>query len=167
MQEYNFSPFRCKSPRKPACLISGASFYRCAGCGKIYYELPGGVSTHSVCCGSKMSLLEAKPAPEEFSYQIVGGFNNNAVVVHWREQKPAWIALKTFVGMYFKIVPEKKRSPVIFALADEDAYAYCGRKVCRKCLYGCKKGCELYFYLEDNLFIMAMDQIDPYFQVGK
>ena len=41
-----------------------------------------------------------------------------------------WIALKTFTGSQLKYVLPKKRSPLLFALADEDAYVYCDKDVC-------------------------------------
>ena len=41
-----------------------------------------------------------------------------------------WFGLKTFTGMQHKYVTPKKWPPVVFALADEDAFAYCDKNPC-------------------------------------
>lgn len=119
-----------------------------------------------LCCGQPMEALAAKPAPPGFGYEVAGGFNNNAVLASWPADPPAWILLQTFTGACLKLLPPGKKKPVVFPLADEDAYAYCGRLQCRKCLYNCKKGCVLYFYMGDrSLYFLPLDEIDEYFSV--
>ncbi|MFR1640014.1 MAG: hypothetical protein ACLSVD_13165 [Eggerthellaceae bacterium] len=60
-----------------------------------------------------------------------------------------WIALKTFTGSQLKYVLPKKRSPLLFALADEDAYVYCDKDVCLECTFMCKRGFVFYVGVED------------------
>ncbi len=67
----------------------------------------------------------------KLNYQIMGGLNNNCVKIDWRSVdstcKPRWFALKTFTGVMTKYVSPKKWPPIVFALADEDAFAYCDK----------------------------------------
>lgn len=99
---------------------------------------------------SRVQLLGLEDVPEGvfLDYSIVGGYNNNAVELSWRIDDPAyslqWAALKTFTGMQLKYVTPKKRSPLIFALADEDAYVYCDESPCLECVFMCKRGFVLY-----------------------
>lgn len=55
--------------------------------------------------------LEAAGDSLKVSYQITGGYNDNAVRVSWKasspEAEPEWIYLKTFTGGYLKYVAEK------------------------------------------------------------
>lgn len=98
----------------------------------------------------RVQLLGLEDLPEGvfLDYSIVGGYNNNAVELSWRIDDPAyslqWAALKTFTGMQLKYVTPKKRSPLIFALADEDAYVYCDESPCLECIFMCKRGFVLY-----------------------
>ena len=85
-------------------------------------------------------------------YAIVGGYNNNAVKLVWDIDRPgcslAWAALKTFTGVQLSYVMPKKRSPLVFALADEDAYAYCDEDPCLECIFMCKRGFVFLAYVE-------------------
>lgn len=98
----------------------------------------------------RVQLLGLEDLPEGvlLDYSIVGGYNNNAVELSWRIDEDAyalqWAALKTFTGMQLKYVTPKKRSPLIFALADEDAYVYCDESPCLECIFMCKRGFVLY-----------------------
>lgn len=95
--------------------------------------------------------LDELPDGVFFDYSIVGGYNNNAVELSWRIDDAAyslqWAALKTFTGMQLKYVTPKKRSPLIFALADEDAYVYCDESPCLECVFMCKRGFVLYAHV--------------------
>lgn len=83
-------------------------------------------------------------------YEIVGGFEHNAVRVAWgSDVKPRWIALKTFTGMQVKYLQPDKTPPVVFALADEDAYCYCDEDPCRQCSFNCKSGFALYAFFDE------------------
>ena len=73
----------------------------------------------------------------EADYQITGGYNDNAVKVSWKRKPygshPEWVYLKTFTGGYLKYISDGKRSPVVFALADTDAFCYCDEDPCLEC----------------------------------
>lgn len=96
------------------------------------------------------ALISLEDLPEGISlnYSIVGGYNNNAIEVSWSIDAPTyrlqWIALKTFTGMQLKYLTPKKKAPVIFALADEDAYVYCDENPCLECVFMCKRGFVIY-----------------------
>lgn len=105
----------------------------------------------------ELPLLSADELPEglEFGYRIVGGYDANAVQVRWRvpadlagkDGAPValrWAALKTFTGLQVKYPLPNKRPPLVFALADEDAYVYCDEPVCKECTFRCKQGLVLY-----------------------
>lgn len=87
-----------------------------------------------------------------FDYAVIGGYNNNAVRISWSIRNDdyalTWVALKTFTGFQLKYVLPKKRSPLIFALADEDAYVYCDKDPCLECIFMCKRGFVAYACVE-------------------
>ena len=104
-----------------------------------------------------MALLEADEVPEgvQVSYRIVGGYDTNAVEVRWAlpadgrgaDGQPlqlSWVMLKTFTGLQVKYPLPGKRCPLVFALADEDAYVYCNEPVCKECTFRCKQGFVIY-----------------------
>ncbi len=98
-----------------------------------------------------MEFAETAPDVERFhiGFDIVGGFENNAIRVFWPDDEhPRWIALKTFTGFQVKYPQPGKRPPVVFALADEDAYCYCNETPCRRCSFNCKSGFILYALYE-------------------
>lgn len=82
-------------------------------------------------------------------YAIVGGFENNAIKVRWGQKRPRWIALKTFTGVQVKYAQPDKQPPIIFALADEDAYCYCNEDPCKLCSFECKSGFILYAFYDE------------------
>ena len=88
----------------------------------------------------------------QLSYDVVGGFDANALRGFWKVREagcePRWFALKAFTGMQLKYVLPGKRAPIVFALGDEDAYAYCDEDPCVGCTFRCKRGFELYAYVE-------------------
>ena len=106
------------------------------------------------------------PGEEGFDYQIIGGYDQNGIQVYWPEEYcPEWIWLHTFSGGQLKFVPEGKVPPVTFALAEEDAYAYCDEDPCLECVFRCKKGFLLYFYVpEMGLLTMPMDRLKKYWE---
>lgn len=102
-------------------------------------------------------LIDLGEAPKglAFAYRIVGGYDANAVQVTWdlaphlaqRAEHPvrlAWVVLKTFTGLQIKYPLPGKKAPLVFALADEDAYVYCDEPVCQECTFRCKQGMVLY-----------------------
>lgn len=115
-----------------------------------------------------LPLLEVDALPEgvELDYAIVGGYDANAVEVRWRlpseargpEGEPLtlrWVMLKTFTGLQVKYPLPGKKPPLVFALADEDAYVYCDEPTCKECTFRCKQGLVLYAAL-DGLGIVRL-----------
>lgn len=107
--------------------------------------------------GEALPLLGPDHLPEgvEFTYAIVGGYDANAVEVRWfipdkaaapdgRPLALRWVMLKTFTGLQVKYPLPGKRPPLVFALADEDAYVYCDEPTCQECTFRCKQGFVLY-----------------------
>lgn len=97
------------------------------------------------------------------SYDIVGGFSHNAIRIFWDtidvSSDPSWIGLRTFTGLQLKYVTEGKRPPVVFALDDEDSYAYCDKDPCEACPFRCKSGFEAFVYLEEiGLTVLPIHQ---------
>lgn len=177
MIEQKFSPRRCRDTRKPfAGQCPDVVFYRCQACGALFPVTGGraGEKKEIVCCGKRAELLvpgKAEEAEEKLklSYQITGGYNDNAVRVSWKEKKkeyrPEWIYLKTFTGGYLKYIMEDKRSPMVFALADTDAFAYCDENPCLECVFRCKRGFVVYAYAEETgLLEMPLDKMTAQWQ---
>ena len=101
----------------------------------------------------------------DVDYKIVGGFNNSAVQVFWKTERPEWIMLKTFTGGYLKYVGEKKNPPLVFPLSDEDAYVYCDRQECERCVFRCKLGFVAYLYFRrQGLVEVPLDRMSEYFK---
>lgn len=110
---------------------------------------------------SAVSFVALEDLPECVSvdYKFVGSFNNNALKVSWdiRSDEYAidWVAVKTFTGIQVKYVIPKKHSPLVFAFADEDAFAYCDKDPCIECKFRCKAGMVAYIAVR-NLGIVRM-----------
>lgn len=91
------------------------------------------------------------PVGLSLDYEINGGFNNNCIVVTWNDDadhRLAWVCMKTFTGVQMKYAVPKKRNRMVFALADEDAFAYCDKEPCVECGFRCKSGFVLYAMFE-------------------
>lgn len=168
-----FVAFRCRLSRKPWLKNAHVKFYWDRKSDRIFYDFIAetaepdacGESQPLICAGDTLVLLEPRPAAEGMAYDIFGGFDHNAVKAEWTGNAPRWILLKTYTGASLKQLPRTKKSPVIFPLADEDAYVYCDRDVCEKCLYCCKKGCVLYYYFGNGeLRALPLDQVSEYFR---
>lgn len=89
----------------------------------------------------------------QISFEFVGGFSNNAMQVTWEDsdQDPLlWLALKTFTGIQVQYLTQGRQQPVIFAFAQNDAYCYCDYSPCKKCVFRCKHGFELYAYFQNS-----------------
>ena len=128
MIEQKYGPKRCRDTRKPrADQCPEVVFYRCRSCNSLF-PVTGGQALEEkkiFCCSEEAERLVPTDAGEakeflELSYQITGGYNDNAVRVSWKTKKqdcvPEWIYLKTFTGGYLKYVRKEKRSPMVFAL---------------------------------------------------
>ena len=50
----------------------------------------------------------------------------------------------------------------MFGFADEDAFAYCDKNPCVECTFRCKRGMEIYAYVENlGLVVMPLDRMIP------
>lgn len=177
MAEQKFGARRCRDTRKPpANQCPEVVFYQCTDCNALFPVTGGNISEEKeiFCCRKKAKrLVPGNPERAEdklqLSYQITGGYNDNAVKVFWRagksEYTPKWIYLKTFTGGYLKYIAETKRSPMVFALADTDAFAYCDEDPCLECVFRCKRGFVIYVYGEETgLISIPLDKMNPQWQ---
>lgn len=195
MAEAEYSPTRTHATWKPRVADAHAPFYRCSECGTVVRGVDGDADNALIddgerskifepsyvkskfeisCCGKPMEPLEPIPVEEvadrfTMNYQIVGGLNSNGLNVTWSSKdascKPRWFAVKTFTGVQTKYVQPKKWPPIVFAFADEDAFAYCSKNPCIECTFRCKSGMELYGYVEGiGLVYMTIDRMQ---QPGK
>lgn len=123
----------------------------------VFLENPG------TCCGKKLEKLV--PCGDEeickehaVKYCIFGGFEHNTIRVEVDEghhpmsgeHRIEWLYLRVFQGGQMKYLGAKGEAAVLFSMANEDAYAFCGREVCRMgwehCLFQCKRGHVAYVY---------------------
>ena len=177
--EQVFGARRCRDTRKPrAEQCPDVVFYRCDTCGALF-PVTGAEKAEGLCiscCGTPARKLVPKTPEEvketiEVSYQITGGYNDNAVRVSWKRKSygshPDWIYLKTFAGGYLKYVSDGKRSPVVFARADTDAFCYCDEDPCLECVFRCKRGFTVYIYdAEAGLVELPLDKMTAHWQSG-
>lgn len=179
MSEQIFSARRCRGTRKPlASQCPEIQFYRCPEC-KTLFQITGSRAMEPqeiTCCRHRIQGLEAVPSEAvadriRLSYQITGGYNDNAVRVSWKSVIPGcipeWIYLKTFTGGYLQYVMAAKQSPLVFALADTDAFAYCDEDPCLECVFRCKRGFIIYVYSEvTGLVEIPLDKMTAHWQSG-
>ena len=177
MIEQRFSARRCRDTRKPREYeCPDVEFYRCTKCGAIFPATGGSedIKVEIICCGKTVEHLQPADAKEKedlikITYQITGGFNDNAVRVFWKSDspkcKPDWIYLKTFTGGYLKYLNDAKKSPVVFALADTDAFAYCDENPCLECVFRCKRCFVIYVYdKKAGLLEIPLDKMNAHWQ---
>ncbi len=180
MIEQTYSITRTRATWKPRIAEVDLPFFVCAYCGRVHLGVTGhepavysgtgrtliaappyarDLQQAPPCCGAtmqRMPYVELEKLPEsiKLDYRILGGFNNNAVECSWSiaddRFAPIWVALKTFTGSQMKYVLPKKRSPILFALADEDAYVYCDEQQCLECTFMCKRGFVAYVGIQDR-----------------
>ena len=177
MSESKFGPRRCRDARKPlASQCPDVVFYRCNECGSLFPVTGStcGEEKNILCCykqANPLLPLDPKTASGKmtYHYQITGGYNDNAVKVFWECQNkttaPEWIYLKTFTGGYLKYVAKNKCSPMVFALADTDAFAYCDEDPCLECVFRCKRGFIIYIYEEGTgLLKIPLDKMNAHWE---
>lgn len=121
-----------------------------------------------------IALIEARDVAGKLSidYCIEGGFNNNCIIVTWSVIDISccveWICLKTFTGMQMKYALPGKRTRMVFALADEDAFAYCDKTPCEECGFRCKGGFALYTLVQGiGIVKLSLDRISTSEILGK
>ena len=158
-------PLRCLLTAKPRIDREPLTFFRCPQCGSEYESWISSGQKGLSCCNVpaiKTSPLPVDELPEELSlwYDIVGGLNENCVRVYWRGKAPDWLYLETFTGGQHMILGGKRRPPAVFALAGDDAYAYCDKNPCEMCSFRCKNGFVIYAkYAEHGLFVLPVNRI--------
>lgn len=176
MATQEYGPRRSRVTRKPQVQCPEVVFYRCGVCGRILQQVGCADRVPELfCCGEKMEVLKPVPAKEmgeelALTYQIVGGYNDNAVRVSWKVKEPLvleWLYLKTYTGGYMKYLIPGKKPPMVFALADEDAFAYCDESPCLECVFWCKRGFVIYGYVQGmGLVELPIDKANAYWQSG-
>ena len=158
---------RCLISHRPPFRTGEPLFFRCGSCGSVYVVNSSGNRLDTApevrCCGNDLRALVSSQDPKaieehRLDFVVFGGFDGNAVRItvdgglHPMEDghRIEWVYLRTFQGGQLKYLPEKGRSIASFAFADEDAYVYCDREVCRMgrehCQFECKRGLVLYAY---------------------
>lgn len=157
-EKFRFGHLRCKEIKKPSVQCPEIRFFHCEKCGNLLSTMTDGNKAPS-CCGQSMKELIPHKAEEfepdiKLSYTIFGSLNENAIKAVWEcqnfNEKPLWVWLRTFTGGQLKYTTPRKRSPLLFGLADEDAYAYCDKDPCVECTFRCKRGFGLYYYFKDR-----------------
>lgn len=118
-------------------------------------HLPYCADTDESCSAERVEYLSLADLPEgvTLDYRIDGGFNNNCVLISWKIEDTEtyaidWVALKTFTGIQMKYLLPNKKSPLIFAFAQEDAFAYCNKMPCDECAFRCKRGMYAYIHVK-------------------
>lgn len=176
MHDEFVGPTRTHASWKPRVVDTPLTFLHCKQCGRVFLQedsgtpienpgkgrdrisiLPFVPPEHPVtCCGEPMEVLPIREWDDvkdyiEFEHETRGGVNSNCIVVHWEVEQegyePRWICMKTFTGHQTKYITPDKRSPITFALADEDAFTYCHKNPCPECVFRCKSGFEIYVYV--------------------
>ena len=156
-------PCRCMASAKPQMQLPEPGFFRCESCGAVLCDFAGGARPPA-CCGAEMQKLLPLDAQALFQsgalrYDIVGGLNENCLRVFWRDKVPSWLYLLTYTGGQYMKTDAKKRPPAVFALAGEDAYAYCDKDPCEMCSFRCKSGFVLYACYDGTLYALPVNQI--------
>ena len=169
-------PTAYMSSRRPPYRTEEPAFYRCSVCGGVrVLFFPAGAHPEAEkeagrCCGRPLTLLlpQQEPGPNTMhamKYVIFGGSSHNAIRVEigagrhpmTEEHRVEWIFLHTFQGGQMKYLPLRGESAALFAMANEDAFVFCDRDVCRMgwehCLFQCKRGHTAYAYCsQDGLY---------------
>ncbi|MGI5978663.1 MAG: hypothetical protein ACOX66_04085 [Oscillospiraceae bacterium] len=153
-----YGPLRSTAAVKPRVTTQEPAFY--AGeSGDVFIALNGadipGARRQDTRDATEVLLDE-----NALRYDIVGGLNENCVRVFWTEDKPQWLCLRTYTGVQYMDLSAKKRPPAVFALAGDDAYAYCDKNPCEMCSFRCKNGFVLYAFFEQyGLVRMELNRI--------
>lgn len=115
------------------------------------------------CCGKDIPPLQVCRDPDlteehRIGYTLFGGFEKNAANIEigggihpmTSGHRIEWIYVYGFQGGQLKYLPQGLSSKCNVAFADEDAYAYCDRPICRMgrehCQFQCKRGLVFYAY---------------------
>lgn len=167
---------RCKISHRPSFRVEQPKFFRCVHCNNLIIQttliIKNGTNN---CCNHYLEKIhinnEGNILDEihKIKYIIFGGFEQNAIKVSigqnphpmTQEHCIEWIYLYTFQGGQIKYLTKNKPPEAIFVLADEDAFVYCDRTVCKmghdQCEFQCKRGFVIYAYC--NIHGLKMFQL--------
>lgn len=145
---------RCRISHRPPYMTTEPEFYICEKCSSLYIRV---VSSDAhvencsiVCCDVNAKKLDIHSKNDGITFNVFGGFENNAIKFSFDELRPEWVYLYTFQGGQLKYLLPNERRSVVFSLAEYDAYVYCDREICRMgkehCQFQCKRGNILYAY---------------------
>jgi len=160
---------RSKISHRPQFMCAEPKFFLCRQCGNLIIqenslEEIANDGTQISCCGRIMSPLAeniADTSGEQHTpkYTIKGGYAHNAIEViigrntHHdmsKEHHIKWIYLYTFQGGQLKYLSSTNEPKATFAMADEDAFVYCDRPICKMgqdhCMFQCKRSLAIYAY---------------------
>ena len=168
----SYSVTRAKTTWKPRVIEEDLPLFFCRHCNTVFAGIASSDSATYIgtgrsplflppylssqkpqCCGFDMAMstyIKPDDLPKSISldYLFIGGQNNSSLKILWSifhdKHRIEWILLKTFTGMQVKYIQPGKRSPIVFAFADEDAYAYCDKDPCEECVFRCKRGFVAY-----------------------
>ncbi|MDD9146946.1 MULTISPECIES: desulfoferrodoxin family protein [unclassified Sporolactobacillus] len=147
--------------KRPELISADPHFFVCNKCHRLFIqEIKSSPASDPTCCGQKMEQLIPKDSGngEEEHLPLLtftGGISKSHAAKVEISSRPhpmdkthriEWVYLKTATGSQFKRLRVAQYPLVTFALADEDAYAYCNRDVCINCVFHCKRGFAAYAY---------------------
>jgi len=154
----------CLISHRPCYRSAEPRFYRCERCGflAVTFQAENPLHSRLCCCGGQINELVAAPETgalrHEIEYVIFGGYEHNAIRITvdnnlhpmTKEHQIQWIYLYTFEGGQLKFLSPGQMPVATFAMADQDAYVYCGRDICRMgrepCQFQCKRGHIIYVF---------------------
>lgn len=154
--------------KRPPIISDEPRFFICTVCDNLIIQEKDSKSQFSFCCcGKKMKELIPQTSGEKSEdhlpiLKFTGGISASHAAIVEIGNKPhpmtedhhiEWVYLRTAQGGQLKYLKLNRFSQVTFALAEEDAYAYCSRPVCKDCVFHCKKGFAAYaFCNKDGLW---------------
>lgn len=173
---------RCLISHRPEFMTDEPLIYHCSECGKIMIANSIRLNHYHpervpeiFCCGQP--LLPLKVCTDQkiidshpIRFVIFGGYERNSVRIEIeggfhpmeKDHRIEWIYMRTFQGGQLKILPPGSRSFANFSFADNDAFVYCDRDICRMgrehCQFLCKRGMVVYAYCSKHgLFRMVLE----------
>lgn len=154
----------CMVSRRPAVRSPYPRFYRCSQCGAL--GIAYGEAKEEMACGCGGVRKRLKPSNTDnadhgysLSFVVFGGMEHNAIRVSVEkdghpltgDHDVEWIAIYTYEGLQIKFLQGTLSPAALFAMAGDDAYSFCNRKVCRMgwehCQFQCKRGWRIYGWL--------------------
>ena len=158
---------RIKSSTKPSFIQGEPTFYHCPRCGQFLVTINNnGGETQLRCCDETLSALTPQNTNDALAEDhlpqmtISGGFESNTLTVNigttphpmTDDHRLLWIYVYTFQGGQFKFLRPGDLPEATFALAENDAYVYCDRPVCKgsRCKFNCKRGFTAYSWCNQH-----------------